>query len=92
MILAALSLAIPLKSIAQAQAWPTKPVRIVIGYAPGSGADIEARFVSNYLEQTYKQPFLVPAASSVPTWLPSPRRTATRYSCRRLRQPPSRRW
>ena len=68
MILAALSLAIPLKSIAQAQAWPTKPVRIVIGYAPGSGADIEARFVSNYLEQTYKQPFLVeakPGAGSI---------------------------
>ncbi len=68
MTLAALSLAAPMQVSAQAQAWPAKPVRIVIGYGPGSGADIEARFVSNYLEQTYKQPFLVeakPGAGSI---------------------------
>ena len=68
MTLATLAIAAPLQAGAQAQAWPTKPVRIVIGYGPGSGADIEARFVSNYLEQTYKQPFLVeakPGAGSI---------------------------
>jgi tripartite-type tricarboxylate transporter receptor subunit TctC len=59
--LAALAVAAPLQAGAQAQAWPTKPVRIVIGYGPGSGADIEARFVGNYLEQTYKQAFLIEA-------------------------------
>lgn len=66
--LTALSLALPLQAGAQAQAWPNKPVRIVIGYGPGSGADIEARFLANYLEGVWKQPWLVearPGAGSI---------------------------
>jgi tripartite-type tricarboxylate transporter receptor subunit TctC len=53
---------------ARAQAWPSKPVRIIIGYGPGSGADIEARFLSSYLNDAWNNSVIVesrPGASTV---------------------------
>jgi len=45
---------------AQAQdAYPNKPVRIVIGFAPGSGTDITARMVAQELQKSLNQTFLV---------------------------------
>lgn len=40
-------------------AYPSRPVRIVIGFAPGSGTDVTARMVAQELQKTFNQTFLV---------------------------------
>ena len=44
---------------AQAQTWPTKPVRIIVPFTPGSGTDIMARTVSEKLSAQLGQPAVV---------------------------------
>jgi len=46
-------------TIALAQPYPAKPVRIVVGYTPGGSNDVLARVVAKHLQDTWKQPFLV---------------------------------
>src|SRR5919198_1704432 len=50
--------AIALASLAHAQ-YPAKPVRIVIGYAPGSSTDIVGRIMADRLSALWKQPVYV---------------------------------
>ena len=42
-----------------AQGYPTKPVRILVGYAPGGGTDIMARAIGVKLTDTLKQQFVI---------------------------------
>ena len=46
-------------SIAFAQAWPSKPVRVVVSLPAGSATDIVGRSVSERLTQQLGQPFVV---------------------------------
>jgi tripartite-type tricarboxylate transporter receptor subunit TctC len=45
--------------IARAQAYPTRPVRIVVGFATGSAADILARLIGQSLSARLGQPFII---------------------------------
>jgi tripartite-type tricarboxylate transporter receptor subunit TctC len=44
---------------AQAQVWPTKPVRVIVPMATGGGSDIVARITSSKLSETLGQQFVV---------------------------------
>jgi tripartite-type tricarboxylate transporter receptor subunit TctC len=44
---------------ASAQEWPSKPVKIVVPFAPGGGSDFIARYIARRLSEELKQPFIV---------------------------------
>ena len=54
-----LFLGLVLSSLALAQPWPSRPVKIVVGFAPGSGTDILARVMAERFSKTLGQPFVV---------------------------------
>ena len=43
----------------QAQAWPQKPVRMILSLGPGSGADIGARLYADRLTKLWGQPVVI---------------------------------
>jgi tripartite-type tricarboxylate transporter receptor subunit TctC len=45
--------------IAWAQAYPTRPVRVIVGFAPGGPVDIIARLISQWLSERLAQQFIV---------------------------------
>ena len=58
--LAAGAAALPaISSIAWAQAYPTRPVRIIVGFAPGGATDIMARLMGQWLSERLGQQFIV---------------------------------
>jgi len=58
--LAAGAVALPAASqIARAQTYPTRPVRLIIGIAPGSAPDILGRLLAQWLSERLGQPFTV---------------------------------
>jgi len=44
---------------AQAQDYPSKPIRFIVPLTPGSGADIAGRILAKHLSDAFKQPILV---------------------------------
>src|SRR5688572_18013250 len=53
---------------AQAQQWPSKPVRIVVAYPPGGGIDVMSRQIAEKLQAPWGQPVVVenrPGANTI---------------------------
>jgi tripartite-type tricarboxylate transporter receptor subunit TctC len=72
MHLAAGAAALPAVSrIARAQAYPARPVRIIVGFPPGGGTDILARLMGQWLSERLGQQFVIEnrpgAASNIAT-------------------------
>src|ERR1700741_3982308 len=58
--LTAAAIALPmLARSAGAQAWPSRPVRWVVGYAPGGGNDIVARLMGQWFSDRLGQTFVI---------------------------------
>jgi tripartite-type tricarboxylate transporter receptor subunit TctC len=58
--LAAGAAALPVVSrIARAQAYPTRPVRIIVGYAPAGATDIAARLIGQWLSERLGRPVVI---------------------------------
>jgi len=60
-IVAALALAVHAFSPTPgfAEQWPTRPVRLVLPFGPGSGADTAARLISDKLQKKWSQPVVI---------------------------------
>lgn len=54
--LAALATGLALPALAQAPAWPSRPVRLISPFAPGGPQDVPARFMVDYLTPRLGQP------------------------------------
>jgi tripartite-type tricarboxylate transporter receptor subunit TctC len=48
-----------LSRTAQGQTYPARPVRWVVGFAPGGGNDIVARVMGHWLSEQFKQSFII---------------------------------
>jgi tripartite-type tricarboxylate transporter receptor subunit TctC len=58
--LAAGAAALPVVSrLASAQAYPSRPVRIVVGFTPGGQHDINARLIGQWLSERLGQQFII---------------------------------
>jgi tripartite-type tricarboxylate transporter receptor subunit TctC len=57
--LAAIPLLFCVATVAAAQSWPSKPVRMLITFPPGGPSEIVTRLVSERLQAELKQPFII---------------------------------
>ena len=52
-------LAMPTTALTQVSTWPSKPIRVVVNFPPGSSPDVLARAISQPLQQALGQPVII---------------------------------
>jgi tripartite-type tricarboxylate transporter receptor subunit TctC len=58
--LAASAAALPVVSrVGWAQAYPTRPIRLIVGFPPGGATDLVARIIGQWLSERFGQPVIV---------------------------------
>ena len=55
----AVALTVMLDAQAAAQSWPSRPIRLVVPFAPGGNADVAARVIAQRLQEVLGQPVVV---------------------------------
>ena len=64
LLLACLALCcLPLPALAQ-EAWPARPIRLIVPFPPGAGTDTVARFVAQRLADTMKAQIVIESVAS----------------------------
>ena len=90
-IIGAAACAIVASSAARAQDYPTRPIRVIVGFGAGSGADVTARVVGARMSEILGQQIVIEnkpgAGSSIARRLRRARRATTATRCS---WPPSR--
>src|SRR4051794_15467678 len=56
---AAAAAVLPLARLAGAQAYPTRPVRLIVGFGAGGASDIAARLMGPWLSERLGQQFVI---------------------------------
>jgi tripartite-type tricarboxylate transporter receptor subunit TctC len=59
LVLAALSALIAAQPFTSAGAYPTKPITMILGFAPGGPSDVMARVLTKKMEEYLKQPIVI---------------------------------
>ena len=80
---AAVAFLAALPTLALAQDWPSRPIRIIVGFGPGGGTDIVSRILAQSMQEKLGQPVVVEnrpgaAGRSGRKRSRAPTRTATR--------------
>ena len=57
--LAAAFFALLFPALAAAQAYPSRPIKILVGFAPGGGTDVVARLIAQKMQESMGQPVVV---------------------------------